>query len=62
MAVVSVLATLPTISEMRSFLTCGKHVANADSSLHRWHDRLSPAALGMLRWIIASNRSCLPWQ
>ncbi|KAH0536283.1 hypothetical protein FGG08_006821 [Glutinoglossum americanum] len=51
-AIVSILATLPSISEMRSFLT-------RDSSLHQWHDRLSPAALGMLRWIIASNRSCI---
>ncbi|KAI9764418.1 MAG: hypothetical protein M1840_008441 [Geoglossum simile] len=58
-AIVSILATLPSVSEMRSFLTSGNRVAGRDSSLHRWHDRLSPAALGMLRWIIASNRSCL---
>jgi ubiquitin-conjugating enzyme E2 Q len=58
-AIVSILATLPSISEMQSFLTRSKHVAGGDSSLHHWHERLSPAALGMLRWIIASNRSCL---
>ncbi|KAI9857482.1 MAG: hypothetical protein M1813_008232 [Trichoglossum hirsutum] len=58
-AIVVMLATLPSIAEMRLFIICDKHAASNGGSLHRWHDRLSSAALGILRWIIASNRSCL---
>jgi len=31
----------------------------SDPSLRAWKERISPAALGILRWIIASNRSCI---
>ena len=47
------LDTLPTVRSMQSFLRA-KH-----TSLRQWTDRISPAALGVLRWIIASNRSCI---
>ena len=33
--------------------------AGKELSLHKWSDRISPAAIGVLRWIIASNRSCI---
>lgn len=48
------LDTLPSITEMKEYLLKGRH-----TSLQSWVDRLSPAALGVLRWIIASNRSCI---
>ena len=48
------LDTLPSISRLKEYLETGRH-----SSLNSWADRLSPAALGVLRWIIASNRSCI---
>ena len=49
-----VLDTLPSITGMKDYLETSRH-----SSLQSWSDRLSPAALGVLRWIIASNRSCI---
>ena len=50
------LASLPSVVEMKDFLMDmgAKHMA-----LRAWSDRISPAALGLLRWIIASNRSCI---
>lgn len=50
------LDTLPSVSMMKEYLQskCGK-----DLDLKRWPDRISPAAAGVLRWIIASNRSCI---
>lgn len=48
------LDTLPKITQMKEYLEKGRH-----STLHSWSDRFSPAALGVLRWIIASNRSCI---
>lgn len=50
------LNTLPSVTEMRVYLLS---INGIDTSLRTWHDRISPAALGILRWIIASNRSCL---
>lgn len=50
------LNTLPSVTEMKMYLQSKNGI---DTSLRTWHDRISPAALGMLRWIIASNRSCL---
>ena len=48
------LDTLPSIASLKEYLETGRQ-----SSLNSWADRLSPAALGVLRWIIASNRSCI---
>ncbi|KAF3204197.1 hypothetical protein TWF106_010376 [Orbilia oligospora] len=45
------LDTLPSVREMKDRLRQG-HLAS-------WGDRISPAALGVLRWIIASNRACI---
>ncbi|KAL8819797.1 MAG: hypothetical protein Q9191_007653 [Dirinaria sp. TL-2023a] len=48
------LDTIPGVLEMKEYLQSGRH-----KTLQSWTDRLSPAALGVLRWIIASNRSCI---
>lgn len=48
------LDTLPSVLEMKEYLQSSRH-----KTLLSWVDRLSPAALGVLRWIIASNRSCI---
>ena len=50
------LSTLPSVVDMKAFLLGmgAKHM-----TLRAWSDRISPAALGLLRWIIASNRSCI---
>lgn len=42
---------------MRTYLTNGARSSTKD--LRSWGDRISPAALGLLRWIVASNRSCI---
>lgn len=55
-SIVTLLDTLPSIAQMRSFLR-GK--GGQDTSLRKWVDMISPASLGLLRWIIASNRSCI---
>lgn len=48
------LDLLPSVTEMKDYLT-----SKPGASLSLWHDRINPAALGILRWIIASNRSCI---
>ncbi|KAI9688027.1 MAG: hypothetical protein M1820_010315 [Bogoriella megaspora] len=48
------LNTLPTVTEMQDFLS-----KTYSLELRDWVDRISPAALGILRWIIASNRACI---
>ena len=55
-AICLLLDTLPAVSEMKAYLQSGggRHI-----SLQQWTDRLSVSALGLLRWIIASNRSCI---
>ncbi|KAH8730945.1 hypothetical protein GQ44DRAFT_823083 [Phaeosphaeriaceae sp. PMI808] len=50
----SLLHLLPPVQDMRTYL-----LRKAQSSLGTWVDRLSPAVLGILRWIIASNRACI---
>lgn len=52
------LETVPTVKEMRAFLR-QRGVHHSDPSLMEWNERISPTALGLLRWIIASNRSCI---
>lgn len=55
-SICTLLDTLPSILEMKAFLNSKK---GKDATLRAWTDRISPAALGALRWIIASNRSCI---
>ena len=50
------LDNLPSVQQMGDFL---RSKGGQDVSLRSWADRISPAALGVLRWIIASNRSCI---
>lgn len=49
------LDTLPGIESMNSFLS---DTSNG-GSLSAWREKISPAALDVLRWIVASNRSCI---
>jgi ubiquitin-conjugating enzyme E2 Q len=53
-AIAALLDLLPPIQEMKNYL-----IKKAQSPLSAWVDRLSPAALGVLRWVIASNRACI---
>lgn len=50
------LDTLPSVAEMKEFL---QSKGGQETFLRTWKDQISPAALGVLRWIIASNRSCI---
>ncbi|KAF6224444.1 hypothetical protein HO133_011021 [Letharia lupina] len=50
------LETLPSVQQMGDYL---RSKGGQDTSLRQWAERISPAALGVLRWIIASNRSCI---
>ncbi|KAH6672966.1 hypothetical protein B0J14DRAFT_654691 [Halenospora varia] len=56
-SIVVLLETLPSIKELKAYLT--KQCRHSEPNLRAWQDRVSPAALGLLRWIIASNRSCI---
>jgi ubiquitin-conjugating enzyme E2 Q len=53
-AISALLDLIPPVEEMRSYL-----IRKAQSPLSSWVDRLPPAALGVMRWIIASNRACI---
>ncbi|KAI9648683.1 hypothetical protein NHQ30_003321 [Ciborinia camelliae] len=51
------LETLPSMKELREYIY---HQSRTEQpNLRKWTERISPAALGLLRWVIASNRSCL---
>jgi ubiquitin-conjugating enzyme E2 Q len=50
-----ILDTLPDVMQMKAFLE--NHAQ--DPSLKRFRHRISESALNLLRWIIASNRSCI---
>jgi len=54
--IVMLLDTLPSVPQMAAYL---RSKGGQDSSLRSWADHISPAALGLLRWIIGSNRSCI---
>lgn len=54
LAIGRLLDTLPTVNEMRHYLE-KRHSA----SLQGWTERISPSAVSLLRWIIASNRACI---
>ncbi len=49
------LETLPDVKQMKEYLQGRKQALD----LEGWIDRISPASRGLLRWIIASNRSCI---
>jgi ubiquitin-conjugating enzyme E2 Q len=52
--IVEQLKLLPSISEMAEYLTLHKM-----NSVSMWSNRISPAGVGIFRWIIASNRACI---
>ena len=54
-ALLILLKTLPSVMEMRGYLQSKKK----QGTLQAWTERITPAALSALRWIIASNRSCI---
>ncbi len=53
--VTCILDTLPDVMTMKTFLDSNPQ----DPSLKRFRHRISETALNLLRWIIASNRSCI---
>lgn len=54
--IITLLDTLPGVEEMKDFL---ENQHSAEPSLAKWRDRISKSALDILRWIVASNRSCI---
>ncbi|KAI5798015.1 hypothetical protein DFH27DRAFT_97404 [Peziza echinospora] len=57
-AIVKMLDTLPSVEQMKSWLEERTRMGE-EVTLKNWRERISPAAWGILRWIIASNRSCI---
>jgi len=53
-AICRLLDTLPTINEMRKYLS-----QNHPTELGKWVEHVPRDAVSLLRWIIASNRSCI---
>ncbi|QSZ37655.1 hypothetical protein DSL72_008754 [Monilinia vaccinii-corymbosi] len=51
------LDTLPSVKDLKEYIY--RQSQTEEPNLRKWTERLSPAALGLLRWVIASNRSCL---
>lgn len=56
-SIIMLIETLPSIRDLRAYLA--QQSRNTEPNLKGWKERISPAALGLLRWIIASNRSCI---
>lgn len=54
--ITTLLDTLPDVEEMRDFLM---KQDSTEPSLAKWRERISKSALDVLRWIVASNRSCI---
>ncbi|KAF3942249.1 hypothetical protein ABW19_dt0202397 [Dactylella cylindrospora] len=57
-SIVQLLETLPSVNDMREWLVLNTKVGE-EVSLKTWKNRISPSALLLLRWIVASNRSCI---
>ncbi|KAK6525574.1 hypothetical protein TWF281_010631 [Arthrobotrys megalospora] len=57
-SIVQMLETLPSVNEMREWLIMNTKVGE-EASLKAWRNKISPSALLLLRWIVASNRSCI---
>lgn len=55
-AIKNILNTLPDVMAMKSFLE--SIPTSSRRPLASW-DRISPSAFDMIRWIVASNRSCI---
>ncbi|PWY96703.1 ubiquitin conjugating enzyme [Aspergillus sclerotioniger CBS 115572] len=57
-AVTALLDTLPDVILMKSFITSGPR-PEQNKPLASWTERICPSALSVLRWIVASNQSCI---
>ncbi|KFY23693.1 hypothetical protein V493_05675 [Pseudogymnoascus sp. VKM F-4281 (FW-2241)] len=55
--ILALLRNMPSINEMRAYIQIMK--VTGEPSFRNWTDRLCPAALGLLRWIVSSNLSCI---
>lgn len=53
-AMLNLMRSMPNVHEMADYLA-----REPNASLSRWQSRMTPASVGLLRWIIASNRSCI---
>lgn len=53
-----IIDTIPPVHQMKKWLEENTTVG-AQASLRNWTEEISPAACGLIRWIIASNRSCI---
>ena len=51
----TILSTLPSVKEMYLFLEAG----GKEKLLSTWTEVISPSALDLLRWVVASNRSLI---
>ncbi|CAZ80154.1 unnamed protein product [Tuber melanosporum] len=58
LAITRLLDLLPSVGEMRAWLKSNS-LSGLNASLRTWVDRILPSSLNILRWIIASNRSCI---
>ncbi|PWW71776.1 hypothetical protein C7212DRAFT_360341 [Tuber magnatum] len=58
LAITLLLDLLPSVGEMRAWLKSNS-LSGLDVGLKAWVDRILPSSLSILRWIIASNRSCI---
>ncbi|RMZ77878.1 hypothetical protein DV738_g4113, partial [Chaetothyriales sp. CBS 135597] len=56
-AIITILDALPSVLDMKSYLE--RKGSGKDRTLKSWKTHLSHAGLNVLRWIIASNRSCI---
>ena len=52
--ITNLIRCLPSVAAMKVYL-----MSQRSPDLAKWTDKISPAALGVLRWIIASNRACI---
>jgi ubiquitin-conjugating enzyme E2 Q len=57
-SICQILDTLPDVRQMKEYLLHSQR-HRSEPSLSHWNQRISPTALNLLRWVIASNRSCL---
>ncbi|RMD43203.1 hypothetical protein DV735_g1893, partial [Chaetothyriales sp. CBS 134920] len=56
-AVATILDALPSVADMKTYLQGSG--TTKETQLKSWKTRISPTGLNVLRWIIASNRSCI---
>ncbi|KAK3670280.1 hypothetical protein LTR78_009834 [Recurvomyces mirabilis] len=54
LSICKLLDTIPNVKDLQDYLA-----KNRPADLKFWVNRLSPAALSLLRWVIASNRACI---